>query len=295
MPRDSTIEPGSALLKVCAKHGWAAFTDDFVGLFQATTTESLARNVRLLEKLCSINVRKKDEGIPLCRVLAQELVSALEGIDRERRAQWYPDATEWEEERRWPEEPKDSEVLSGLARSLLLLEQESLLARLVTHVLATPKVYPLIPVHVQALTQLQPWLQKHVKKPSAALSRWLDALRKHLESLTPVMPREPADFRREANHSCPCRDCAELARFLKDPQEKVYRFSAAQERRRHLENVIRNDRCDLDLTTVRQGSPHTLVCTKNTASFQRKLKKYYKDKAYLAIILSIQENLPGGE
>jgi hypothetical protein len=65
-----------------------------------------------------------------------------------------------------------------------------------------------------------------------------------------------------------------------------------QDRRSHLEEKIRQHKCDLDFTTERNRSPHTLVCTKNKASYQEKLKTYRQDQQFLASVLSIQESLP---
>ena len=83
----------------------------------------------------------------------------------------------------------------------------------------------------------------------------------------------------------------ELKRFLADPGESVHRFSIREDRRSHLEHAIRDNQCDLDFKTERKGSPHTLVCTKNKASYQEKLKKYHQDQERLATVLSIQAGL----
>jgi hypothetical protein len=66
-----------------------------------------------------------------------------------------------------------------------------------------------------------------------------------------------------------------------------------EDRRRHLEHQVRGHECDLDLRTERRGSPYTLVCTKNTASYQARLKQYHEDQAHLATVSAIQADLPG--
>jgi hypothetical protein len=161
-----------------------------------------------------------------------------------------------------------------------------------THALALPEKYPLTSAHVSALLELQPWLKKNVKTSSAALMNWVAACREQLESLTERPPQEPADFRRAATIACKCADCAELKRFLQDPSEPVHRFSAAKDRRKHLEYQIRDAQCDLDLETDHRRSPHVLVCTKNKASYKKMLKTYHQNQEYLAAIRSIEESLP---
>ncbi|HKB40269.1 MAG TPA: hypothetical protein VKD72_27815, partial [Gemmataceae bacterium] len=141
-------------------------------------------------------------------------------------------------------------------------------------------------------TTLQPWLEKNVKKPSPPLARWLAACCEQLEALTARKPEAPTDFRRPATISCRCADCAALKRFLDDPNQSTYRFTAAQDRRGHLEVVIEGAHCDLDLKTEERGRPYTLVCTKNTASYQARLQKYHQDQEHLAALRSIQASLP---
>jgi hypothetical protein len=80
---------------------------------------------------------------------------------------------------------------------------------------------------------------------------------------------------------------------LRDPQEKVHRFSVRKERRQHLPQVIEQHLCDVEHVTERRGSPQTLVCTKNTASFQRRLQQYHADREHLAVLRSMEESLAG--
>jgi hypothetical protein len=166
------------------------------------------------------------------------------------------------------------------------------MARFLDHAFATPKRYPLTEAHIKALVGLRPWLKKNVKGRFPALSKWLDAVRERLEALTAREPQEPADFRREASLTCKCADCAELKQFLKDPRESVHRFRVNESRRQHLEHEVRRHKCDLDLTTERRGSPYTLVCTKNKASYHASVKKYHEDQKHLATIKAIQAGLP---
>jgi hypothetical protein len=276
LPKDAAVDPGKALAPVCREHGWETFQQPLEAAFQRTTSETLERNVRLLEHVSLAGPGKKTGWSELCQALAVALVAALERIDA------APVEHDWRARR-----VSRADVLAGLARSLLATDQDELLSRLVEHALAHPEKYPLTEAHIAALTALGPWLRKHVKKPCPALSHWLAACREQLEALTAQEPQPPADFRREAPITCRCADCAELRRFLVDPHEAVHRFRAAEARRRHLEDSIRYNHCDLDRKTERTGSPHTLVCTKNAASYQEKLRKYHRDQEHLATVRSI--------
>jgi hypothetical protein len=53
-------------------------------------------------------------------------------------------------------------------------------------------------------------------------------------------------------------------------------------RRSHVEaTTIREAWCDVDVTTDRRGRPYSLVCTKNQASYERRVKQRKKGLANL--------------
>lgn len=279
---DTTAEPGKAIAVVGQKYGWPTLRPPLESVMKATTPATVERNVRLLESVCTAAPRKKAGWEELCSALAGELVSAIETNDRDN------GPTDWRYRR-----IDRSEVLAGLARSLIATGQSGLMSRLVDHTLATPKNYPLTEVQIQAIVGLRPWLKKHVKRPFPALTRWLDAVRERLEALTAQEPRKPEDFRREAPFSCKCAECAELKRFLQDPGESTHRFPAREERRRHIQDQIRSQKLDLTARTEERGRPYTLVCTKTTASYEASLKKYHEDQRDLSTMNEIRGDLPG--
>jgi hypothetical protein len=278
MIKDVAVAPGKSLVTVCQKHGWETFQQELLALMRSTNAATLERNVGWLEQICVADPRVKDGRLELCTALAEELIGVLEKLDRA--------ADDWR-----AEEINRGQVLAGLARALLATGQADLLRRLADHTLEATKKYPLTEAHVPALLSLGPLLEKNLKSPCVALSRWLAACREKLESLTAIAPQKPADSRRPAAISCRCADCAELKRFLASGTEPVFRFSARQDRRSHLEQSIRTNRCDLDLKTERGRSPHTLVCTKNLASYQQALKEYKQNKEHYKGLLAIEADL----
>jgi hypothetical protein len=278
---DVSVEPSKSLVTLGQKYGWGTFQPQLLAVMKGTTKGSLERNVRLLEQIATAKPRKKEGWGELCAALAQELVPAIETIDRGTSNDWNYRNVE------------RAEVLAGLARALIATEQSELLSRFVAHALASPKTYPLKLAHLPALEKLRPWLKTNVKKPIPALTQWVASCREQLESLTAHAPQEPTDFRRTAAVACNCADCAELKRFLHDPNEPMHRFSVKQERRTHLEGKIREHQLDLNTTTERLRSPYTLVCTKNKASYQASLKTYLQDQEHLATVRSIEASLPG--
>ncbi len=106
------------------------------------------------------------------------------------------------------------------------------------------------------------------------------------------VPAEPKDWTIAADISCDCDLCARLRAFCDDPVEQVEHFSVRKDLRRHLHQVIDQARLDMNHETLRQGSPYTLICTKNRASHQRRLQEYAEDlRTMRKLLLSI----PAGE
>jgi hypothetical protein len=283
--QDVSADPGPSLALVGQKYGWAAFQAQLASLMRGTSVRTTDRNVRMLETIATARPRKKAGWADLCKALAQALIAAIEDLDRRQPPTGYDPA--WH-----PDRVDRAEVLAGMARSLIATGQTDLLSRFIDHALATPKKYPLAEAHITAIVSLRPWLEKHVNGAFAALTKWVDAVREQLEALTARAPEEPKDFRRAAPVDCQCELCTELKRFLEDPREAVHRFRVRKELRRHLHSQIDRNKIDLLHQTDRRGSPQTLVCTKNTASFQASLKKYHADQEHLVTIKAIRASLP---
>ena len=73
----------------------------------------------------------------------------------------------------------------------------------------------------------------------------------------------------------------ELCDFMADPDAQIHHFARPQDERSQLEDFIRRHRLDLDCTTLRKGSPHSLVCAKNDNSHRAAIKLRAEDQALL--------------
>jgi hypothetical protein len=51
-----------------------------------------------------------------------------------------------------------------------------------------------------------------------------------------------------------------------------------------VEGEIRRARADLDIRTERRGSPHSLVCRKNSDSYERRVAQRRQDLADIAVL-----------
>ena len=133
--------------------------------------------------------------------------------------------------------------------------------------------------------------EKGIAGSAAYLALWLQAARSLLaRSATP--PKAPTDWIIPADISCKCDLCAQLKAFCADPDAEVRRFPVRKELRKHLHRQIDDNRLDIDHVTERRGSPYTLVCTKNRASHQRRLKEYDEDVSWMRALIRLA---PEGE
>ena len=94
----------------------------------------------------------------------------------------------------------------------------------------------------------------------------------------------PADFARPCTWACKCEDCLAARKFLADPKRESWSLKAIQNTRDHVSSCIQSAGADLDLQTIKKGSPHTLQCTKNTRSYERRVAQRKEDLAALAAL-----------
>lgn len=106
----------------------------------------------------------------------------------------------------------------------------------------------------------------------------------HLDARIAEPLAAPSDFARPSHVGCRCPHCTQLANFLADPKREQWIFKAAEALRSHVEDSIRRDRCDVDTETVRFGRPYELRCTKNEASYLRRVAQREEDVRTVALL-----------
>jgi len=141
-----------------------------------------------------------------------------------------------------------------------------------------PKVYDPDAVLVPATLALG----QSVAADAAAVKRLRATCRLHLRARISEHLAPPEDWTRTATLTCQCRYCGELSLFLSDPTRQTWSLKTLQANRSHVENTIRNSHCDLYTATLRLGSPHSLQCTKNQDTYERRVRQRKKDLEDLA-------------
>ena len=181
----------------------------------------------------------------------------------------------------------DAQAIADLMAALCCIDS-GLADRAAAHLLAWPQTYDLDALLVPAsrrwaatprcaATPYQPEVFK-----AAPVQRLCAACRAHLEARLALALAPPGDWRRASALPCRCQYCSELARFLDSPDQRIWRFKAAELARKHVLSSIRSANGDVDSVTDKTGSPHALVCTKNQASYERRVVQRRQDLEDLA-------------
>jgi hypothetical protein len=106
----------------------------------------------------------------------------------------------------------------------------------------------------------------------------------HVENRTAEPLNAPQNWTRASNICCSCVHCGALRRFLASPCDETWTLKAREDIRSHVQGEIRTAGADLDVTTLRRSSPHSLICKKNRASYDRRVAQRRQDMADIATL-----------
>jgi len=182
-------------------------------------------------------------------------------------------------------------VVVDLVRIAEAVDAE-LAQRLAEHLLAWPKTYSLDRALVPAVKRL---LAGGARKSGAAIRSLHAACLAHLEARTAEPLEAPRDWLRTSSIGCSCEHCAALSRFLASPMTETWTLKAAERVRDHVEGEIKAAHADLELRTERRGSPHSLICRKNRASYERRAAQRRQDLADIAILRATRRRAMASE
>jgi len=274
LPNDYAGTEGAILSKLAHKFGWGTVAEAltrFVSLQSpGTQTASLAATVSIFEDLCCNPVAMTPERQSACKAMALELERTVSTWDSHK------------ENNAWLRSREGRQgIIESLTRALCAIDDTDLLGRFLSHAFADEEHYGLHAVLIPGVHKIHQWIDR---EPRALddYEQLLNHCIEELQALTANAVEAPADWGQDMTIKCQCADCKELRQFLRDPQERIHRFAVRKERRQHLHQQIQSHGCDLDHVTERRGSPQTLVCTKNRASYERRKKQFATNERLLA-------------
>jgi hypothetical protein len=210
--------------------------------------------------------------------------AAVGALDRIGKRKTTPDDLEWEPEEQHPLGP---EFLENLLQALRRFKGGVLCGVAAEKVASHPEIFSPVTLVVPGLQRICAASgQKIDATDNSVLHLWTRSAEFLLER-SEVPPAPPSDWRLDVKLSCSCGDCRELQTFARAPAERVHRFRVNKERRRHLHATIDQHALDMTHVTERVGSPHTLVCTKDRRSFDRRMKQYRQEIAAMRALVEL--------
>lgn len=129
---------------------------------------------------------------------------------------------------------------------------------------------------------MAPALQNGHNKKAPLQQALLKVVIEWLTKKTEVKPEPPSDWKRPypKDWNQKSHICHQFVSFMESPTEKEYRFVRVQYERSQVEYMLTKD-IDLTPSTIRKGSPHTLLLTKNQDTYVRERKMYDEELSLL--------------
>ncbi|KAF4554246.1 Hypothetical protein D9617_5g071230 [Elsinoe fawcettii] len=171
-------------------------------------------------------------------------------------------------------------ALVRVLRHLWLSHQETLAGQLLkeftSSMVAVSKIAPA--VYRTVALPLAQTLVKCMDGPSVEIdisysvaSSTAEIVRAYIMHFIRQAPVAPIDWRRPATN-CSCPHCRHVNVFLLDPVRTESSISANEKTRSHIQSNLWS--IEIDYTTVRRGSPHSLTITKRNKRFGEELQKW---------------------
>ena len=268
--QDQSVGLSSFILTACREFGWSTFSRELKQLILSRRETYGGQEIPLrdIEWLSAFSCDKSVD--PDRSVLAKELCGLAVARFCEPAAR--RPAYHWSHQHR--ESSVSEKSVPLLLKGIVASGRNEDLSKVIQFVQGSPDEFRIDNCLVPCLKSLVPWSQRQFGSVHPQLMAWLSAVRQQLESATATEPTPPVDWTRPAKVVCDCQYCAQLNLFLADESNGVARIPAREEMRGHLLDMINRHQCDVKHTLDRRGSPHALVLTKTTGSFERAVKRF---------------------
>ena len=158
--------------------------------------------------------------------------------------------------------PRRLQAVQRLAQAVQRLPQPQQLTRqlqaLLQHLAAQPQSYP-----VRELVPLLQTLDSPVVVATPAWQALRDRVHKALlAGLAQPLPAADDHGLRDIAWTCRCADCASAVQWAESPSPQALQMAMAEGRRHHVQGALQDAAAPLTFATLKQGSPHKLVLSK---------------------------------
>lgn len=254
--------------------------DDSVAVVEAAGLLPWSEVVRGVEKMVALSAAKSQEACAallagFCKAKPESAKDLLTSVytlfnvlpgDPSR----FPDLLPWQLARLTADVDLVVNVLQGFSAVDATMADNAL-----AYILAWPATYKMDDILLPATLRLT---EASNSRHLPVVINLRDAVLAHLQARVALELQPPADWRRDNQFSnCKCADCAELKQFLANAEQEQWVFKAVEARRKHVEDIIKQNKCDVSCHTQKGGTPYRLICTKNQASYQRRVDQRTQD------------------
>jgi hypothetical protein len=131
---------------------------------------------------------------------------------------------------------------------------------------------------------LRPALARRNYHPSTLSHKLIAVVIEDLKQRTNNEPMPPTDWSRELDPAHKSNNAfwnSQVVPFLLSPTQSSLDYRAKESDRSSLESVVEQAKVDLNMQTIKTGTPYTLRLTKNTASHDKRHQYWRTDMGYL--------------
>ena len=266
----------SSVMSIAHKHGWDILKSPLQTMFTRCSSSNVEKYCVFLKRL--IASKKPDDEEDLCKDLLSIIVKVLAEEPDATCNSSTPSSSWMYSSYRPPKVYRSTEFVGQLFSLLTAVGCDDLFTSAVSALLSKPVRYPI-------LETLGPAIIDYCKTTKIDKDGPLQVILNHCVLQLEVSLRRvvaaPTNNTKSVKFTCSCKDCMELLRFLQHPRDTQYRFKMSLKRRQHLEQQLGRSGVDATHKTETTGSPHTLVVTKNHASYEKVIKKQQKQRGLL--------------
>jgi len=269
LPKNFYGKEGDALRTLCQKYGWASFEYALTTLSNQAENKKIAAFSAILEKLTEGEIQ--DEQKTLGIILAENTLDNFAKCSLIPTKSYYaPSVTSDEKET----------FFTSIFKTLCYLQQPELLTKLGRLLNSDNAKFDLHSLRIPLVTELHDWLVSKNITSGEFVSAFFTPVFDETKHLATMLIEPPKDWQREVILDCKCEYCQNFSTFLHSPTEKEFSLKKKEDFRVHIENQVKQYKIDVDCKTeTRKGSPYTLICTKNQASYDRAKKQQAEDIA----------------
>ena len=259
------IEDQAALVQTSSLIPWPSVVDSVEKAFILSATKAQEACAALLAGLSVAHTINASDLIKSAQILALVLPG-----DPHR----FPELQPWQRSQIMGSTQLVSDVLTSFSAINAELANDTL-----NYFLTWPTVYNVDTILVSVALLLT---ESEFHRNLPVVKKLRTAVITHINVRVAMALEPPKDWQRNSKISCKCPDCTALSAFLSEPTQSTWRLKAVEARRKHVELSISRHASDIDCRTQRSGSPHTLVCTKNQASYELRVTQRKQDLKFLS-------------